>query len=535
MIRIPSLLLIALLLFTASAAAADEMTVAALPVRLETGLIQGVPNRDADVVSFKGIPYAAAPVGELRWREPQPPLSWVGVRRADHFGPSCPQPVNSGAPPYTAEFSMTGETREDCLFLNLWVPARHGAEKLPVLFFIHGGAGTHGSGAVPVYDGESLAKKGIIVITLNFRLGLLAGMGHPQLTAESPHHACGNYGFLDMIAALRWVHRNIDALGGDPQKITICGQSSGCLAVHYLTTSPLAKGLFRGAIAVSFSYDKLLQPHSIPFLRQKEQNGVELARARGVASLDDLRKIPVADLLAGDPKGPKLIHLNSSVVTDGWAFPLAYPDALDKGLECDVPTLTGLTLDDAGPPAEFLQTTVASFPTDLPAMFGLKQADVVNQKDALLALCPVTTDQEARQMMKRVQVEYRMACLLHWAARRAKAARTPVYAYCFEQPIPWPQHPEFGVFHSSDLVYEFNNLDKLDRPWTADDRRIADDVSSYWVNFVKTGNPNDGHLPDWQPLDPANPSSMALGIHCGPREVAESRRLTFYHHLIEAR
>jgi para-nitrobenzyl esterase len=200
------------------------------PVRIETGLVEGVPNQAGTVVAFKGIPYAAPPVGNLRWREPQPPAHWEGVRKADAFGPSCPQPPGSGLPPYTKDLfghQEQGDQSEDCLFLNVWTPAKSAADKLPVLFFVHGENYTTGSGRSNILDGEALAGKGIIVVTVNFRLGILAGMGHPQLTAESPHHVCGNYGMLDIIAALKWVHDNIAAFGGDPGKVTLCGQSSG--------------------------------------------------------------------------------------------------------------------------------------------------------------------------------------------------------------------------------------------------------------------------------------------------------------------
>jgi para-nitrobenzyl esterase len=403
------------------------------------------------------------------------------------------------------------------------------------LFYIHGGSGTHGSGSVSVYDGEELAKKGIIVVTINYRLGILAGMGHPQLTAESPHHVCGNYGMLDMIAALKWVHRNIAAFGGDPSKITLCGQSSGCMAVHYLTTSPLAKGLFRGAIAVSFPYDYLTKQHAIGNVWQKEQEGLKFSAAKKVESIDDLRKIPAADLIAFDPAVGTFTRncLSGGVNMDGWLFPLKYPDALDQGLPSDVPILTGITADDFGPPAQYLKTTLASFATDVPRMFGEQKEALLTHKDAYLALCPATTDQEAREMAKRAQSEYRMASVFYWAKRRAKVAKTRVYTYFFKQAIPWPAHPEFGAFHSSDLVYEFNNLRKLDRPWTAADRYVADEVSSYWVNFVRTGNPNGKNLPLWEPFNASNFSTMTLDAKSGPRRIAGKERLGFYRDLFE--
>jgi len=511
--------LLTVLLFIASVAgfAADVNR----PIRIESGLIQGVSNPENDVVAFKGIPYAAPPVGDLRWREPQPAAKWDGVRKADNFGATCTQPPSfSGKQPATMS--------EDCLFLNVWAPAKITDDKRAVLFFIHGGAGLFGSGNL---NGAELARKGIIVVSVNFRLGIFAGFGHPELTAESPHHTCGTYGMLDLIAALRWVQQNIGAFGGDPGQVTIAGQSSGANAVHYLLTSPVAKGLFRGAIAVSFPCDYLTKPHMIPFVRQKEENGVAFAKIKNCKSLTDLRRIPALELIANDPavSKAKLFHLGSNIARDGWAFPLTYPDALDKGLASDVPTLTGITADDFGPPAKYLKTTVASFAASLPGMFGENRAAFLAKQDAILALCPVTTDQAARELAKLAQIEYRLSSMFYWAKRRAKTAQTPVYTYFFDQAVP----SERGAYHSSDLAYWFNDMKNQDRPWTEADRRVSDEVSSYWVNFVKTGNPNGGNLPRWQPFAAGNPSTMALTTKSGPRPIAGKERLDFYRDLLE--
>ncbi len=498
------------------------------PIQVESGQLEGVHDQESGVVAFKGIPYAAPPVGALRWREPQPPVRWEGVRQTAAFGASCTQPVSACTPPYTVEFSVTGATSEDCLFLNVWTPAATAADKLAVLVYLHGGSGTHGSGSVPVYDGTALARKGIIVVTLNFRLGILAGMGHPQLTRESPHHACGNYGMLDIIAALQWVRHNISAFGGDSDKVTLCGQSSGGMALHYLTASPLAKGLFRGALAVSFPYDYLTKPHAVGNVWQKEQEGLKFATAKKAPTLEALRALPAAELIAYDPAVGTFTRncLGGGVNTDGWAFPLEYPAALDQGLASDVPTLTGITADDFGPPARYLKTTAASFNAKVPKMFEGRAAD-------FRSLYPASTDHAAREMEKLAQLEYRLSSVFYWAHRRAKTARTPVFTYLFEQAIPWPEHPEFGAFHSSDLVYEFNNLNRLQRPWSPADRRIADEVSSYWVNFVKTGNPNGTGRPTWLPFAADKPSTMALGLASGPRQIVAQERLGFFRDLLE--
>lgn len=490
------------------------------PVRVDAGLVEGAALADG-VVAFKGIPYAAPPVGNLRWRDPQPVVAWEGVCQATNFGASCVQPPSpSGKRP--------AEMGEDCLFINVWTPAKAADEKLAVLFFIHGGMGVFGSGNL---NGAELARKGIIVVTMNYRLGLFAGMGHPELSAESAHRSCGTYGMLDLIAALRWVRTNIAAFGGDPAKVTIAGHSSGASAMHYLVTSPVAKGLFRGAIGVSFGYDYLMKPHTIPFVRQKEADGVAFAKLKNCASLEELRKLPALELLANDPAiaNAKLYHLGSGAARDGWAFPTTYTDALDKGLASDVPTLTGFTADDFGPPAQQLKTTVATFANSLPGMFGEKREAFAAKKDAFLALCPVTTDDEARAVAKQAQIEYRMASTFHWAKRRAKTAMTPAFAYLFDQAVA----SERGSYHGSDLAYWFNDLQPGDRAWTDDDRRVADMVSSYWANFVKTGNPNGANLPAWAPFDANQPITMRLGTNAGPQACAPADRLNFYRGLLE--
>lgn len=505
------------------------------PVRVESGLLEGMPGAAGDVTVFKGIPYAAPPVGDQRWREPQPALKWEGVRKADAYGASCPQLRGSGQPPYTHEFAAPAALSEDCLFLNVWTPAKTASDKLATLLYIHGGSGVRGSGSSVLLDGEALARKGIIVITINFRLGIFSGMGHPQLTEESRNRSCGNYGMLDMIAALQWVQKNIASFGGDPGKVTIAGHSSGCVAMHYLTTSPLTKGLFRSAIAISFPYDYLTKQHAIGNVWQKEQEGLKFAAAKKLKTLADLRAMSPQQLMADDPAVGAFTRacLSGSPNVDGWSFVHKYPQALQRGLENDVPTLTGITIDDYGPPAQYSHVTLANYVARLPLVFGENRQAFTAIQDAYLAANPVTTDLQASEMVKRAQIEYRLCDVFHWAKARSKTAKSPVYTYLFEQPIPWPQHPQFGAFHGADLVYFFNNLNKMNRPWTADDHRVADLASSYWVQFVKTGNPNGEGLPLWKPFDADDPTTMSLSVKPGPREIAGKARIEFYRQLLE--
>src|SRR5689334_4614032 len=221
------------------------------PIQLETGLISGVSTGVPGVSVFKGIPYAAPPVGDLRWRPPQPPVKWGGVRKADKFSDSCVQSLARSRNPWTAEFMVQNQASEDCLCLNVWTAAKSASERRPVFVWIHGGAFNEGSGEVAIYDGAELAQKGLVVVTINYRLGIFGFFTHPELTKESSHNASGNYGLLDAVAALEWVQKNITAFGGDPRRVTVAGQSAGASAVHALTASPLAKGLFHRAIAES--------------------------------------------------------------------------------------------------------------------------------------------------------------------------------------------------------------------------------------------------------------------------------------------
>jgi len=482
--------LTAMLLLAPLLTGAVELT---LPVKIETGLVQGVLNTDRAVVSFKGIPYAAPPVGALRWREPQPPLKWEGVRLADKFGAKCPQ-VKFGTT------TPVENTSEDCLFLNVWVPANPAEKNLPVLFFVHGGCYQFGSGD---FNGDGMAKKGIILITVNHRLGSFNLMGHPELTKESPLKSCSNYGSLDLIAALKWVQNNIATFGGDPGKVTISGQSTGASNVHYLTASPLAKGLFRGVIAISFPYEFLMKPHAIGNMWQAEQNGLKLAQRKNIKTLEELRRIPASELSQG-VGGPTY---RTPVYPDN------YPTALAKGLASDVPTLTGMTSDDFDPPAQYDPYTNLE-------LFKKRVARKCppEKLEAVLAQYPAKTDQDAKEMWKGMGIEFRLADIYHWSKKRARTAKTPVYTYLFTQ--AQPLEPKKGAYHGSDMLYEFNNVGGADKGWRDEDRQVAEQVSSYWVNFVKTGNPNGPGLPEWKPFDPADPSTMVLGKDAGFRRIA---------------
>ncbi|HEX5084247.1 MAG TPA: carboxylesterase family protein, partial [Blastocatellia bacterium] len=304
-------------------------------VRVEGGLLEGVPSSGSSVHVFKGIPYAAPPVGDLRWRPPQPPAKWEGVRKADEFSDSCAQNLARSRNPWTAEFMSQSQAGEDCLCLNVWTAAKTGGERRPVFVWIHGGAFTEGSGEVAVYDGAELAKKGLVVVTINYRLGVFGFLAHPELTKESSRNASGNYGLLDVVAALEWTHKNIAAFGGDPRRVTVAGQSAGAFAVHALMASPLAKGLFHRAIAQSGSGLGRRNRD----LAEAEKDGVKFAESKGAHSIHELRAMSARDLTMGG-------GMRFGPVVDGWFLPADVEAIFAQGKQNDATILTGLTADE---------------------------------------------------------------------------------------------------------------------------------------------------------------------------------------------
>ncbi len=476
-------------------------------VDTEYGKVQGAVNESGTVVSFKGIPYAAPPVGDLRWREPQPPAPWEGVRDATKFCANCVQ-VNNRRLPWTDEYMIRGESSEDCLFLNIWTPAKSSTDNLPVLVYIHGGGLREGSGSIDVYDGEELAKKGIVVVTINYRVGALGFLAHPWLSAESPHNASGNYGFMDQIASLKWMKANIAAFGGNPEKITVAGQSAGSRSVHQLTASPLAKGLICGAVTMSgASMERISTFVSSDTALAR---GVRFTEALGVSSLEELRAKPATDLIA---------DFGASI--DGYVLPESMVSIFEKGLQNDVPAIAGLVSDESSSRDDYGKSTVDDFITNAKENYGARA-------DEFLSLYPAKTDEEAGRMSVEVAREKGRADLYVWALFRAKTAKTPAYTYYFSRGIPWPEHPEFNAFHTGDVIYWFNNLKKLDRPWTQTDTIVAETASSYLVNFVINGDPNGEGLPEWPAFDGRKTETLELGSEVQVIPVTSKEKIDFF-------
>jgi len=494
------------------------------PVRTTSGLMKGIPGTTQGITVYKGIPYAAPPVGNFRWRPPQPPIPWQGVRVMDHFGASCIQTIVTERKPWTYEFMAHNEVSEDSLFLNVWTPAKSAGERRPVFFWIHGGGNNEGSSTVPVYDGEGLAKKGLVVVVINYRLGVLGWMSHPELTQESPAHASGNYGLQDQIAALRWVHENIAAFGGDPKRVTIAGQSAGAGAVHNLTASPLAKGLFQRAIAESGSGvgGRGQRP-----LAEQEQDGLRFAQAKGAHSLADLRAMswqalvaPIAGAAPNPATGATELW-RFGVVVDGYTLPTPVTEVFAAGKQNDVPTLTGCNADEGGAvPHPDVK------PEDFQKQARQRYGDLA---EAFLKLYPATSGDVAGLARNASARDQARVSMYLWALNRAKTAKTKAYTYFWNHPLPGPDVDQYGAFHTSEVPYVLNSLSKCDRPFREVDRKIADMMSSYWANFATTGNPNGKGLTPWPDVGTNAAVTMQLGDETGVIPVATSEaRLKFF-------
>lgn len=450
------------------------------------GQIQGYTTDDGIEV-FKGIPFAAPPVGDLRWRAPQPVLPWSGVRTCTEWGPS---PMQAAPRPFmfwSEEFLIPEEPiSEDCLYLNVWSGASDAEEPLPVLVYIYGGGFRSGGTACPIYDGAAMARKGVVFVSINYRVGVFGFLAHPELSAEAEYGTSGNYALLDMVAGLQWVQENIAAFGGDPERVTIAGQSAGAFGVSYLTASPLAKDLFHRAIAQSGGsfLSSGLRPDVT--LAEAEAQGVAFAKnALDCDNLAELRAQSAAAIQAaqGGLSGP---------VVDGYVLPKGNLAIYQEREQHDVPMLMGWNKDDIlmGPPqsaAAYKAAIEERYTSDAPQV---------------LSYYPATDDAEAAQSQRDLSRDQTFAAQVYqWAVSQDEYGNAPVYVYNFNRDLPaHSAETAFGAFHSGEIVYAYDNLATLNRPWEPVDQSIADLMSAYWVNFAKAGDPNGTGLPRWEPF-----------------------------------
>lgn len=485
-------------------------------VEVAGGKVEG--TLEDDIYVFRGIPFAAPPVGDLRWKAPQPVQAWDGVfNTAGKFAPSCPQQkMIPGAD--QLEFS------EDCLYLNIWTPAKTTGEKLPVMVWIYGGGFAMGSASLAQFHGDELAKRGVIVVTVGYRVGALGFLAHPELTAESPDHVSGNYGLLDQIAALQWVQKNIETFGGDPARVTVFGESAGGFSVSMLCASPLAKGLFSGAISESggsfgpvladsvrfadrilpsqadqaLQQGKLALPHDIqPYLqplRTAELKGADFAKRMGATTIAELRQMP-ADKFVDDLSG---LMGGFWPVVDGHVIVGDQYKLYEQGKYNDVDVLIG-TNSDEGSLFAIEAEGVEEYQTLIRERFG-------TFADRILAAYPATTVEETYTSATDIFRETIFAWPTYaWAKLQSTTGKkSKVYLYYFDQ--PQPSSPR-GAAHGSEIDYVFGHLTG-DR--TINDAILSDIIMKYWTNFAKYGDPNGENLPEWGPYNTGNPSVMLL-------------------------
>lgn len=465
-------------------------------IQLDSGAISGIAG---EVTVFKGIPFAAPPVGDMRWRPPQPAAPWQGVRVCTAFGSICPQPQQA-----LMRINQAGQS-EDCLYLNVWTPAKAQAERLPVMVWIHGGGCTTGAGSLPIYDGTRLARQGVVVVTINYRLGPLGFLAHPGLSAESPQGVSGNYGFLDQIAALYWVRNNIAAFGGDPGCVTIFGESAGSCSVVRLLVSPLANGLFHRAIAESggVGRSRELKKH-LPGLPSMERVGEDLAKILGCATPAELRARTPAELLAASPPAQGIFGkgVKYGWITDGWALPEDPGALLEAGKFADVPLMIGTNADEGETFLPQLPAmTVGSYRALLRLRFG---ADA----DAAFNLFPAQDDAAVRAAMAHLTTVLAFTADARAIARAKCRGRAPVYLYQFTRVPDAVRQRGMGAGHGMEIPYVFDNIPNYMK---AEDRQLAATMSAAWVRFAKTGDPNGGNLPTWLRYDAQTDLSLEFG------------------------
>ena len=473
-------------------------------VKTSNGAVEGALEQGSGIRSFKGIPFAEPPVGDLRWKPPQPVKGWAGVRKTDKFGPRCMQRSIFA----DMRFRSNGMS-EDCLYLNVWTPAKTGREKLPVLVYFFGGGFMAGDGSEFRYDGESMARRGIVAITVNYRLGVFGFFTHPELTKESPRHASGNYALLDQHAALLWVQENIAAFGGDPKRVTIAGESAGSIAVSAQMASPLSKGLIAGAIGESGSIISALS--AVP-LADGEQNGVKFATGLsegGAPSLATLRAMPAEQLLEATAK-PGLPRFSPTV--DGYFFPRPPVDIYAAGEQARVPLLAGSNSEESGYSGVLgrEQATVENYRKALQRLYGEKA-------DEVFKLYPASNETEVMDAAQDLAGDRFIGySTWKWVDLATRSGGKPTYYYLYARPRPAmraenrnavpapaagaanPRPRPRGAAHSAEIEYAMGNLDSNEvYAWTPDDYKVSKVMQEYFANFIKTGNPNGPGVPNW--------------------------------------
>ena len=499
----------------------------ASPARAEVkttgGVVKGTTTTDGSIRVYKGIPYAAAPAGDLRWTAPRPAASWEGVRDATAIGPHCVQG------PIFGDITFSQPASEDCLNLNVYTPAKGAGDRLPVMVWIHGGGFQAGAGPEPRHGGDAFAREGVVLVTFNYRLGVFGFLAHPELTRESPHNASGNYGLLDQIAALGWVRENIAAFGGDPGNVTIFGESAGSFAVSALMASPLADGLFHKAIGESGAFftagGGTLAPRT---LADAEQHGLKFAAAAGAGSLAALRARPADELLKTALKTQPWF----SPIVDGHVLPQDPYATYTAGKQARVPLLAGWNADEIRMAVVLApqKPTAESFAAQTRQRYG-------SHAGAVLKAYPASTDAEALESAAALASDMFIGySTWKWIEVHAATSGQPVYRYSFDRKIPVAPGTkvngvpatsrDIGARHAGEIEYVFGTLDSIANvPWEESDRRLSDAMTTYWANFARTGNPNGSGVPEWPRFDGG--SCRVLHLDETIRAVPEQGRVRY--------
>jgi para-nitrobenzyl esterase len=461
-------------------------------VKLDSGKISGV--QQGGTWTYLGIPYAKPPVGNLRWKPPEAPVAWSGTRACTKYGATCPQPP--GQVSY-------GKTSEDCLYLNVWTPAKASTEKLPVMVWIYGGAFTTGSGSDSRFVGTNLTKQGVIVVTMNYRVGMFGFMAHPQLSKESPHHSSGDYGLMDMIQALKWVKTNINGFGGDPGRVTVFGQSSGAESVQYLLVSPPARGLFQKAISESgprwhYGWISPMNPTLEDAYKTGEQMAVNLGcdkasdhiAAMRAKSSDEVLKAAGYNVLASDPP----TGIQAAVNVDGWIVPEVPEKLFNAGKQMNVPVLIGTNKDDGtlfGAIVQKNNITTAQYPSIIKGAVGDANAAEV------VSMFPVTTDAQVGATVSNLLTQMDFAsCARYICQSTTTKTRSNAFLYQFTRVPPNKAGALLGCHHSAEIQYVFGNLPSSEG-FGPKDTEISNTMMGYWTRFAKTGDPNGGGSTVW--------------------------------------
>jgi para-nitrobenzyl esterase len=494
----------------AAAAAAFVFTIAspaAAQVQTASGSVEGITSADGRVRVFRGIPYAAPPIGELRWQAPRPATPWQGVRKATSFGNRCMQGR------IYDDMIFRDEASEDCLYLNVWTPAAGASDRLPVMVWIYGGGFQTGSASEPRQDGEKLAAKGVVVVSFNYRVGVFGFFAHPELTKESGHEASGNQGLLDQIAALQWVKQNIAACGGNPDNVTIFGESAGSFSVSALLASPLARGLVHKAIGESGAFFGgpvgTLAPAT---LSDSEASGVKLGEVLGATSIAALRAKPADEVLQAALKGARRWFTPG---IDGYVLPRPVPAIYADGQQSHVPLLAGWNADEVrgGVVLAKEKPTAASLNERIRKQFG-------PDADSVLKFYPAGSDAEALESAATLGNDtFLVYATWKWLETHSQTGQSPVYRYRFDRKIPIAPDTkingfaatvnDIGARHAGEIEYVFGQLDSVPKvTWEQADRKLSEQVMSYWSNFARSGDPNGAGLPKWPKYDKAGASPV---------------------------